>query len=215
MLKRDIIIQQLTANGYDDALAAELPKAFISDFFDKELEKLSEELDIFIDEVHSGRILPDANNNVVFRGILKMEESDMTGKSVSGIFYDFCSKIIEDFNYIVKRQPLQKILLSGGAMVYHPELECISYNPVVFEKDIVGSPAENSDLCCVGNKYYVKADDLYTLISSKGFNREVFSVIFGLYGCGPRYPKEVPEEGIYFNYNAVMALGNNDTYSRE
>ena len=41
----------LIVNGYDEKLAAELPKLFIADFFEKEQDKLSEDIDIFIDRV--------------------------------------------------------------------------------------------------------------------------------------------------------------------
>ncbi len=214
MLKRETAIRQLILNGYDDSLATQLPKLFIADFLDKEQEKLSEALDIFIDYVQRGYISPDTDDNIIFGSIQKMGEEDMDTNSVDGIFYNFRSHITEEFTRIVKRQPLQDILLEGGAMKFHPELAYASNDPVYFEKEIVGSPEEYSDLCVVSpmhgvssNSSYIKAQDLYSLLLSKGFNEESIAIIFGEYGMEPRYPKTVPNDGIYLRHDDVVNLG--------
>lgn len=212
MLKREIAIRQLILNGYDDSLATQLPKLFIADFFDKEQEKLSEALDVFIDYVQRGYIQPDTDGNVIFGGIQKMGEEDIDRKAVSGIFYNFRSHMIEEFNHIVKRQPLQNILLEGGAMKFHPELADASYDPVYFEKEIVDSPEEYSDLCVVspmhGVSYYssyIKVQDLYSLLLSKGFNGETIAIIFGEYGMEPK--EFTSNNGIYLRHEDVVNLG--------
>lgn len=161
MLKREIAIRQLILNGYDDSLAIQLPKLFIADFLDKEQEKLSEALDVFIDYVQRGYISPNIDGNVFFGSIQKMGEEDMDTNSVDGIFYNFSYHIIEEFTRIVKRQPLQDILLEGGAMKIHPELAYASKNPVYFEKEIVGSPEEYSDLCVVSPMHGVSSNSSY------------------------------------------------------
>lgn len=214
MLKRETAIRQLILNGYDDSLATQLPKLFIADFLDKEQEKLSEALDVFIDYVQRGYISPNTDDNVIFGSIQKMGEEDMDTNSVDGIFYNFRSHIIEEFTRIVKRQPLQDILLEGGAMKFHPELAYASNDPVYFEKEIVGSPEEYSDLCVVSPMHgvssdssYIKAQDLHSLLLSKGFNEESIAIIFGEYGMGPRYPKAVPNDGIYLRHDDVVNLG--------
>lgn len=215
MLKRETAIRQLILNGYDDSLATQLPKLFIADFLDKEQEKLSEALDVFIDYVQRGYISPNTDGNVIFGSIQKIGEKDMDTNSVDGIFYNFSSHIIEEFNRIVKRQPLQNILLEGGAMKIHPELSYASNDPVYFEKEIIGSPEEYSDLCVVSSimrgvsfdSSYIKVQDLYSLLLSKGFNEESIAIIFGDYGMGPRYPKAVPNDGIYLRHDDVVNLG--------
>lgn len=45
------------------------------------------------------------------------------------------------------------------------------------------------------------------MLLSKGFNEESISIIFGEYGNGPRYPKAVPNDGIYLRYEDVANLG--------
>lgn len=205
MLKREKTIQQLIQNGYDDSLATQLPKLFIEDFFDKEQEKLSEALDIFIDRVQTADYLPYSNDaNVTFGGIEKMRENDFDRKSVDGIFYNFRYRIREEFTHIVRRQPLQNVLLSGGAMKYHPELADITVRPVLFEKEIVGNPEEYSDLCLVHpyggiskGSSYIRIRDLYALLQSKGFNEEAISII-------------LENEKICFKYDDVMELGIGD-----
>lgn len=205
MLKREAAISQLILKGYDDNLATQLPKLFIDDFFEREQEKLSEALDIFIDKVQRGYIMSDGNNSVLFGRILKMEKRDMD-KKPNGIFYEFRSHINEEFTSIVKRQPLLKILLEGGAMKFHPEFES-----VYFDKEIVGNPEEYSDLCVVSLmsdiSAYIKIGDLYSLLQNRGFNIDSIAIVFGEYGFGPRYPQTVPNAGIYLKYDDVINLG--------
>ena len=55
---------------------------------------------------------------------------------------------------------------------------------------------------------YVRIKDLYSLLKYKGFDEKTISLILGDYGTGLRYPKTVPNEGIYINYDAIMNLGN-------
>lgn len=211
MLKSEMAIRQLILKGYDDNLATQLPKLFIDEFFDKEQEKLIEDLDIFIDGVQRGNILPGKNGNICFCKILKMEKRDMDKNSVVGIFYNFRCHIDEEFTRIVKRQPLQNILLEGGAMKFHPELEYAIKDPVYFEKEIVGNPEEYSDLCVVtpmsGRSSYIRLGDLYSLLRDSGFNNDSIAIVFGEYGFGPRYPRTVPNAGIYLKYDTIINLG--------
>lgn len=199
MLKRDEVIKQLIQNGYDDSLATQLPKLFIEDFFDKEQEKLSEALDIFIDNVQIADCLPDKNNNVTFGKIERMKEKDFDGKSVDGIYYNFRHYIKEEFTNIVRRQPLQNVLLSGGAMKYHPELEEQTIRPVLFEKEIVGIPKKYSNLCVVYPYYgttkdgsYIRLGDLFSLLESKGLPYEYILA---------------SDETIWFKHYDVMEIG--------
>ena len=170
------------------------------DFFDAERAKLSKSIDIFIDKVQSGQVTPDTNNNVNFAGIIKMEDSDMDPESIDGLFYNFKFHITEEFMHIIQMRPLRNILLDAGVMEY-PDKR--SYP--IFSKEIVGSPEKYQDLCQVrphiGNDYssYIKSNDLYSLLLSKGFSEESISVIWGEKGFAP---------GIYVNYDAIMKIGN-------
>ena len=156
-----------------------------------------------------GQVTPDANNNVNFAGIIKMEESDMDPESVSGLFWNFNSHITEEFMHVITRRPLRNILLEAGAMEYLDE----DRYPI-FSKEIVGGSEKYQNLCQVtpyvgsSDSSYIKASDLYSLLLSKGFSEESISVIWGEYGFGPRYPRAVPNEGIYVNYDAIMKIGN-------
>ena len=60
---------------------------------------------------------------------------------------------------------------------------------------------------------YIRINDLYNLLLSKGLGENFISVVFGEYGLGPRYPKINLNEGVYFNYDAVMKFGN-PSYTR-
>ena len=213
MLKSKKAISLLIKGGYDDELVTQLPKLFISDFFDSEEEKLSEAIDVFIDRIQSDQITPDDNNNVKFAGIIKMEESDMNPESVSGLFYEFDSHVTEEFMHVIKRRPLRNILLEAGAMDYH-----VKYRYPIFNKEIVGGPEQYQDLCEIrpyveNSGCYIRINDLYNLLLSKGLDEDSISVIFEEYDLGPRYPKTNLNEGVYFNYDAVMKIGN-PSYTR-
>ncbi len=210
MLKREKNIQLLIANGYDDSLVSELPKLFIDDYFEKGKEMISEALDIFIDSVQRGDIIPDENNNVAFASIEKMDENDYNPKASDGIFYSFKFHITEEFMHIIGRRPLRNILVNNGVLEYDS-----GYRK--FHKEIVGSPKEYYDLCEIATRYYntnnwlrtyIKSTDLLTILSSKGFSEESIAIIYGEYGFGPRYPKVIPNDGVYINYDAIMSLGN-------
>ncbi len=209
MLKSEKAISLLIKDGYNDELVTQLPKLFIADFFDEERAKLSKAIDILIDRVQSGQVTPDVNNNVNFAGIIKMEESDMDPESIDGLFYNFEFHITEEFMYVIQRRPLRNILLDAGVMKYTDKR---SYP--IFSKEIVGGPEKYQDLCQVrpyigsDDSSYIKTNDLYSLLLSKGFSEESISVIWGEYGFGPRYPRVVPNEGIYINYDAIMRIGN-------
>lgn len=72
MLKRDKVIQSLIANGYDEELVNELPKAFIEDYLEKEKETLSEALDNFIDRVQDENTVTAYNvDNNIFLVVCK------------------------------------------------------------------------------------------------------------------------------------------------
>ena len=73
----------LIVNGYDEKLAAELPKLFIADFFEKEQDKLSEDIDIFIDRVQRGCLLPNEKGFINFAYITKMEKQDFINQMVA------------------------------------------------------------------------------------------------------------------------------------
>lgn len=207
MTRTEKATRLLIANGYDDALATELPKLFIADFFEKEQEKLSEAIDVFIDGVQNGSIMPNENGFVNFAGIIKMEEQDFED-SCNGLFYNFASHLEREFYLRIGRLPL-KILQSGGA--FSNEDGYFGYF-----KPIVGTSEEYADLCEVRpynsniNGVYIRANNLYTLFKEKGFSDDMISIIWGEYGFGPRYPRTIKNEGIYINYNSVMKLGNID-----
>lgn len=208
MTRTDKVTRLLIANGYDDKLATELPKLFIADFFEKEQEKLSEAIDVFIDCVQNGSIIPNENGFVNFAGIIKMEKEDFED-SCNGLFYNFNSHLKEGFFYRIRRLPLKTILQNGGA--FSNEDGYLRYF-----KPIVGTSQEYADLCEVrpytGNidGAYIRANDLCTLLKEKGFSEDMISIIWGEYGFGSRYPRTIKNEGIYINYNSIMNLGNID-----
>lgn len=196
-------IRHLITNGYDEKLAKQLPKLFISDFFDSELEKISESIDLFVDRVQRGSEVPNQNNNVKF-AIIK---GDINPKSKSRLFYNFKYNLKKEFFNKIRRRPLKNILEKNGAF------SCDSQYLRYFVP-VVGEPQEYTDLCVVillmgyVQTVYIKLKDLYALLKEKGFDEKTIKIILGEYGNGLVYPNTIPDEGIYINYDAIMNLGN-------
>lgn len=212
MLKRDEAIQALIRDGYDDAIVTELPKLFIADYFEKEEEIISEALDIFIDSVQRGDIAPDKYNNVNFANIKKMTVEDYKLGHCDGLFYNFKSHITEEFLTIVKRRPLRNILQNSGVLELNDGHQ-------YYHKEIVGLPHEYYDLCRIfpyinynSDSHYIKSGNLDELLLRKGFSEDSISIVFGEIGLAPMFQKDKPNDGIYINYDAIMALGNSKEY---
>lgn len=213
MTSTDKVARILIANGYDNELASELPKLFIADFFEKEKEKLSKSIDVFINCVQSGSIVPNKNGFVNFAGIIKMEKQDFED-SCDGLFYNFDSHLTEAFFNRIRRLPLKTILQEGGA--FSNEAGYLRYF-----KPIVGTPQEYVDLCEVRpyrgdmHSVYIRVNDLCKLLKEKGFNEDMISIIWGEYGFGSRYPRTIKEEGIYIAYNSIMNLEDIDVQKQK
>lgn len=202
MLKLEKAIQQLIANGYDDNLATQLPKLFIADFFEKEKERLSEALDIFIDQVQREKILPDEGHNVNFGEVIQVEDDN----SFYGIFKEFSLKIHEGFFGIVRRQPLQNILISGHAMEYINN--DTNNESVSFVKEIVGSKDNYQDLylirpdieCQIESNINAHAQHLYSLLLNCNLSDEMMSKIMD------EYYYICPKNSIFIRANDLYSL---------
>lgn len=206
LLKRETIIWDLILNGYNDLIVDQLPKLFIEDFFNKEQEKLSEDLDIFIDEIQKGSGLPDENGNVIFGVIQRIEGNDMKQKSLESIFSQFQYHITNEFMRIVRRQPLQKILIDGGFM--KPVSKVGDHRPsFAFNKGFIENSKEYCDLCIVKsyvslNCLYIKTRDLYSLLQSKGISKESVSICHMISSSVDNL-----NEGFCIKYRDIMKLG--------
>lgn len=196
-------IRYLIKNGYDENLAKQLPKLFVSDYFDGELEKISESIDLFVDRVQRGSEVPNQNNNVRF-AIIK---GDINPKSKSCLFYNFKYNLTKEFFNKIRRRPLKNILEKNGAFSYDSKY-------LRYFVSVVGEPQGYTDLCVVillmgyVQTVYIKLKDLYELLKDKGFDEKTIKIILGEYGNGLVYPNTIPNEGIYINYDAIMNLGN-------
>lgn len=215
MKKRDQIIQQLIANGYNDDLATQLPKLFIDDYFEEAKELLSEALDIFIDKVQSRDIIPDKDNNVFFGNFQKMNENiSYLNPAIDRVFYDFRWSILIGFLTIVKRRPLINILLNGGALGYHD-------GELLYRKEVVGPSTEYSGLCEITphllesqshSTIYIQLKDLLELLLSKGIREGDITFVYNEIGINakgePTLSSNINDTGIFINYDVIKKLGN-------
>lgn len=175
-------IQLLNLNEYSESIvAAQLSKLVINNFFDREHEKLSNLLSLFIEGIRNGDIKPDENGSVFFGEIQKMEKNDFDEESY-GIFSNFREHIIEEFNRLIKICNSKDRLLGDSKGSYD------SYSiedSLCFDKKITVSPKEYSDLCVISlstltgvDKSYIRTGDLYYLLLSKGLSEKEIMPIF-------------------------------------
>ena len=215
MLKRDKVIQSLIANGYDEELVNELPKAFIEDYLEKEKETLSEALDNFIDRVQDENTVTAYNvdNNIFFGSMQRMKQHDFYPDACDGLFYNFKSHIIEEFLTIIKKRPLRNILINAGVLELADDYQ-------KFHGDILGKTETWKDLCAVNcisyypNKHnyqfriiYLRLDDFIALLENKGIKKENMA--------NPYYIPDSLHYDIFINGDAIMAIGNTQHNTEE
>ena len=200
MKKYEEVKQSLILNGYDDAKVDELSILFVEDFLDSEYEKLGEALDNYIAAVRDGQILPNEFGVVKFGEIVSDNEEE---NSKSIVVSTFRNVITNNFNEMAKREPLQGVLVSGGAMKLHPLFAAYGVNPYFFSKDILAS-FDDFGLCSVhptGYEFgFIRLSDLITLLNSKGLEKG-FLLVEKNNGMG---------FDLLIEYDRIMNLGKND-----
>ena len=104
---------------------------------------------------------------------------------------------------MAKREPLQGVLVSGGAMKLHPLFAAYGVNPYFFSKDILAS-FDDFGLCSVhptGCEFgFIRLSDLITLLNSKGLEKG-FLLVEKNNGMG---------FDLLIEYDRIMNLGKND-----
>lgn len=200
MKKYEEAKKDLVLNGFDEAKVNELTNLFVEDFLDSEYEKLGESLDMYIDEVRDGQILPNEFGVVKFAEIVNDNEEK---QSKSIVVSTFRNVITNKFNEMAKREPLQSVLVLGGTMEYHHDFAAYGFNPYVFAKDILVS-FDDYGLCSIhptGYEYgFIKISDLITLLNNKGLEKS-FLLVEKNNGVG---------FDLLIEYDKIMSLGKTD-----
>ena len=185
--------------GFDNTVALELPNLFIADYLSKEQEVLSILFDVFIDYIYKANNQKQLAN---FGNVTCINFQDMTDNYV-GMYDSFKQEIIEQFKKYIMRQPLFDILSEGGMITNDKD------NLFLGQK-IVESSEHYSDLLCLKplfnifdeksqKSYFIRIDDLKTLLLSKGLSMEDISITMN--------------EGLYINREAILNLGANNIKS--
>ncbi len=188
----------LIKSGFDKDVVLTLPKIFVQEYLEKDYDKLSELLDVFIDYVYkSPKYL---NQQAKFGNISCVHNKDAELNHES-VYNSFKNKIIESFHTFITRQPLNSILSIGG----NPKNA--NDNNLFFNECIVVDPNQYGDLVCLqpyfnvldkkGNEiYFIRINDLSNLLLSKGINLEDVSIIM-----------TTNNNGLYINPLAIKSLG--------
>ena len=185
----------LIKNGFDKDVVFSLPKIFIQEYLEKDYDKLSELLDVFIDYVYKST---KYENKANFGNISCMHDRELNNE---GLYNSFKNIIIEEFQTFINRQPLNSIISVGG------DYKNANDNNLFFNECIVDDLNQYGDLVCLkpyfdvldksGNKsYFIRINDLSNLLLSKGINLEDVNIIM---------TKE--NNGLYINPLAIKSLG--------
>ena len=184
--------------GFDKDVVLSLPKIFIQEYLEKDYDKLSELLDVFIDGVYKSTKYENKEAN--FGNISCMHDKN-TELNNEGLYNSFKNKIIEEFQTFINRQPLNSIISVGG------DYKNANDNNLFFNECIVDNPNQYGDLVCLkpyfdvldknGNKlYFIRINDLSNLLLSKGINLQDVNIIM---------TKE--NNGLYIDSLAIKSLG--------
>ena len=180
----------LVKGGFDKTSVLTLPKLFMQEYLEKDYDKLSELLDVFIDYVYkSNRYSNDYAN---FGNVSSIKED---------VYQDFKNSIIENFRSFITRQPLNSVLVAGG---YD---ENMVQDNIFFNQSIVDGEEQYSDLICIkpyfdildnsnNATYYITMNDLHNLLLSKGINEEDIKIVMNS-----------DKNGLYINSDAIKNLG--------
>ena len=188
----------LIKSGFDRDVVLSLPKVFIQEYLEKEYDKLSDLLDVFIDYVYKSKkyLNKDAN----FGNISYIYNKDMELNNEE-IYNNFKNKIIDSFQAFINRQPLNSILSVGG------DYKNSNDRNLSFNECIVDDPNQYGDLVCLkpyfdvldksGHKtYFIRINDLSNLLLSKGINLKDVNIIM-----------TSTKNGLYIDSNAIKNLG--------
>ena len=211
--KLNEIIERMISNGYDSKLASEMIKNYIELYFQNAKNKVGSYVESFINTLSESEL--SNQNNIKFAGILKMEERD-NDKSVNGIFYEFKSMISQGVMKLISSSNLIDTFSNAGIV----DKEYGQYKLGKIDGFIEMLSAENNadliQLRISDVAYYMSLNDLRLLLLEKGIDEGCYNIIWGKYGLGSRYPREVKEEGLYFDGEAISKkLVNNQGTKRK
>ena len=188
----------LIKNGFDRDVVLSLPRVFVREYLEKDYDKLSDLLDVFIDGVYKSTKYENKEASFGNISCVHTKDGELNNDSA---YNSFKNKIIELFQTFITRQPLNSILSIDG----NPKKAC--NNNLFFNDCIVADPNQYGDLVCLkpyfdvldkkGNEiYFIRINDLSNLLLSKGINLEDVNIVL---------TRE--NNGLYINPLAIKSLG--------
>ena len=188
----------LIKNGFDKDVVFSLPKIFIQEYLEKDYDKLSELLDVFIDGVYKSTKYENKYASFGNISCVHNKDAELNNESV---YQSFKNKIIELFQTYINRQPLSSILSIGG------DYKNANDNNLFFNESIVDDPNQYGDLVCLkpyfnvldkkgDETYYIRINDLSNLLLNKGINLEDVNIVL-----------TSENNGLYINSMAIKSLG--------
>ena len=211
--KLNEIIERMISNGYDSKLASEMIKNYIELYFQNAKNKVGSYVESFINTLSESEL--SSQNNIKFADILKMEERD-NDESVNGIFYEFKSMISEGVMELISSSNLIDTFSNAGIVDKKYGLYKLGKIDGFIEMVSAENNADLIQLTISDVTYYMSLNDLRLLLLEKGIDESCYNIIWGKYGLGPRYPREVKEEGLYFDGEAISKkLANNQGTKRK
>ena len=188
----------LIKSGFDKDVVLSLPRIFMQEYLEKDYDKLSELLDVFIDGVYKSTKYENKQASFGNISCVYNKDAELNNESV---YQNFKNKIIELFQTYINRQPLNSILSIGG------NYKNANDNNLFFNESIVDDPSQYGDLVCLkpyfnvldhkgAETYFIRINDLSNLLLSKGINLEDVNIVL-----------TSENNGLYINSLAIKNLG--------
>ena len=188
----------LIKGGFDKDVVLSLPRIFMQEYLEKDYDKLSELLDVFIDGVYKST---KYENKLASFGNISCVHNKDAELNNENVYQSFKNKIIELFQTYINRQPLKSILSIGG------DYKNVNDNNLFFNECIVDDPNQYGDLVCLkpyfnvldkkgDETYFIRINDLSNLLLSKGINLEDVNIVM-----------TSKNNGLYIDPLAIKSLG--------
>ena len=170
----------LIKSGFDKDVVLSLPRIFMQEYLEKDYDKLSELLDVFIDGVYKSTKYENKQASFGNISCVYNKDAELNNESV---YQNFKNKIIELFQTYINRQPLNSILSIGDDPSQYGDLVCLK--PYFNVLDHKGAET-----------YFIRINDLSNLLLSKGINLEDVNIVL-----------TSENNGLYINSLAIKNLG--------
>lgn len=193
---------ELIKNGYNEDVASKLIIEYVRNYYqESQYRKINEAIEKYL----LNALIGNTPSNNRFGVLIAVGKHDRKPGAVSGVFYEYKSQLFEVISHFINSGKLKEVFTKAGIIDNGcTHLKSIKGGRELFDVRYYG------DLCqliidgSTGETLYVSLADFEQMLASKGLSEECYNIVLGKYGLGPNNYREVPNEGVYFDSDAIV-----------